>query len=175
MLFPALYYGAQYSLASTLPTVTVATIFSKRFGWEPLDIGLAYGAALTAGGLLGELAAGVVVDAMIERGRRERGGVDPPPEVRLDAIWTGAGLVPAGLLIYGFTLEYRTAWMGPLMGMGIAVFGVQVVATTCYTYIVDCYRAKSSETAQLFSFVRQEFGMTFAFYAIRLCGGIGYQ
>ncbi|MCJ1302020.1 hypothetical protein MMC08_004821 [Hypocenomyce scalaris] len=175
VLFPALYYGAQYGFASILPAVTVATIFSTRFGWNTLEIGLAYGAALTIGGVLGEFVGGVVVDAIVKRERRIRGGVNPPPEARLKAIWTGAILVPSGLLIYGFTLEYRTAWIGPLMGMGIAVFGLQVIATTCYTYSVDCYRSESSETAQLFNFIRQEFGMTFAFYTILLCDRIGYQ
>jgi hypothetical protein len=59
--------------------------------------------------------------------------------------------------------------------MGLACFGLQVVATTCYTYSIDSYRAESSETAQLFNFIRQEFGITYAFYVIKLCQKIGYQ
>jgi hypothetical protein len=59
--------------------------------------------------------------------------------------------------------------------MGIACFGLQVIATTCYTYSIDSYRAESSETAQLFNFIRQVFGMTYAFYVVKLCETIGYQ
>ena len=78
--------------------------------------------------------------------------------------------------------------------MGIGCFGIQVITTTCYTYAIDCYRVESSEVgspnflfmslninahtlqvAQLFNFVRQEVGMTFAFYAIDLAERIGYQ
>jgi hypothetical protein len=59
--------------------------------------------------------------------------------------------------------------------MGLACFGLQVIATTCYTYSIDSYRAESSETAQLFNFIRQEFGMTYAFYVVALCERIGYQ
>lgn len=51
VIFPALYYAAQYGFASILPAVTVASIFSEQFGWNTLEIGLAYGGALTIGGL----------------------------------------------------------------------------------------------------------------------------
>jgi len=50
VLFPALYYGAQYGFASILPAVTVAAIFSQQLGWNTLEIGLAYGGALSVGG-----------------------------------------------------------------------------------------------------------------------------
>ena len=175
VIFPCLYYSAQYGFASILPAVTVAHIFSSRFHWDTLQIGLGYGGALTIGGSLGELAAGMVVDAIVKRERRLLGGVDPPPEVRLKAIWTGEILVPAGLLIYGFCIQYRTPWPAPLFGMGLACFGIQIITTTCYTYSIDCYRLESSEVSTLFNFIRQEVGMTFAFYAIDLAERIGYQ
>ena len=175
VIFPAIYYATQYGFASILPAVTVTVIFTEFFKWNTLDIGLGYGLALTIGGSLGELAAGWVVDYIVKRERRKLGGQDPEPEARLKAIWTGEILVPAGLLIYGFCLQYRTVWIAPLLGMGIAAFGVQVIATTIYTYTIDCYRPEGSEVAQLINFFRQEFGMTFAFYALRLAERIGYQ
>lgn len=116
VVFPALYYGTQYGFASNLPAVTVASIFSKEFKWDTLQIGLGYGGALTIGGSLGELAAGLVLDALVKKQMREK--VDFQPEIRLRAIWHGEILVPAGLLIYGFTMQYKTSWVGPLMGMG---------------------------------------------------------
>lgn len=176
VLFPAAYYGAQYGFGSILPAVTVAAIFSERFGWNTLDIGLAYGGALTVGGVLGELVAGSVLDALVKRARRRLGGGrNPEPEARLAAVWTGAVALPVGLLIYGFTIEYRVHWFVPLFGMGLACFGLQPVATTCYTYSIDCYRERGGDVATLFNFVRQSFGMTFAFYVVLLCKRIGYQ
>jgi hypothetical protein len=55
VIFPAIYYGAQYGFASILPAVTVAHIFTEFFHWNTLTIGLAYGASLTIGGFLGEV------------------------------------------------------------------------------------------------------------------------
>lgn len=175
VIFPALYYASQYGFSSILPAVTVTSIFTEFFHWDTLDVGLAYGAALTIGGSLGELAAGWVVDAMVKHEKRKLGGRDPEPEVRLKAIWTGEILVPTGLLIYGFCIEYRTLWIAPILGMGIACFGLQVITTTCYTYAIDCYRREASEVSQVFNFFRQEIGMTFAFYVIKMAGKIGYQ
>ena len=120
VVFPALYYGTQYGFASNLPAVTVASIFSKGYRWDTLEIGLGYGGALTIGGSLGELAAGLVLDALVKSNMREN--VDPHPEIRLQAIWHGEVLVPAGLMIYGFTMQYKTSWVGPLMGMGKCTF-----------------------------------------------------
>ena len=175
VLFPAAYYAAQYGFGSILPAVTVAAIFRERFGWDTLEVGLAYGGALTVGGVLGEGVAGVVLDAIVKRARQRRGGANPQPEARLQAIWTGAVLLPAGLLIYGFTIEYRTHWFVPLFGMGLSVFGLQPIATTCYTYSIDCYREQGGDVATFFNFLRQIFGMTFAFYVVLLCQRIGYQ
>lgn len=199
VVFPAAYYAAQYGFGSILPAVTVAAVFSERFGWDTLVIGLAYGGALTVGGVLGEGAAGPVCDAVVRRAERRRrsrwsaaagsGGTGTgevtgagtgtvtvtEPESRLQAIWTGAVLLPAGLLIYGFTIQYRTHWFVPLFGMGLAVFGLQPVGTTCYTYSIDCHREHGGDVAILFNFLRQTFGMTFAFYVVDLCHAIGYQ
>ena len=116
VIFPALYYATQYGFASILPAVTVASIFNKEFGWDTLQIGLGYGGALTIGGSLGELAAGLVLDAIVKTTMKKNG--DFVPEMRLRAIWHGEILVPTGLLVYGFTMQYKTFWVGPLMGMG---------------------------------------------------------
>jgi MFS family permease len=174
VLFPALYYATMYGFASILPAVTVAAIFTEFFHWNTLTIGLTFGASLTIGGVLGECVSGWVVDSIVKR-ERKRLGRDPEPEVRLKAIWMGEAIVPVGLLMYGFCLQYRTVWILPILGMGIACFGLQIITTTTYTYATDCYRTESSEVAQLFNFIRQEIGFTFALYVVHLGKKIGYQ
>lgn len=57
VLFPAVYYAAQYGFASILPAVTVASIFTEFYHWDTLEIGIGYGAALTIGSCLGEVGA----------------------------------------------------------------------------------------------------------------------
>lgn len=90
----------------------------------------------------------MVLDAVVKSERKKLEGADPPPEARLKAIWTGQILVPIGLLIYGFCIQYSNVpWIGALIGMGTACFGMQVISTTCYTYSIDCYRPEGSEAS----------------------------
>lgn len=95
--------------------------------------------------------------------------------MRLKGLWSGAALVPAGLLIFGFTMEYETHWVRPLVGLFIGIFGIQIVATVCYTYSIDSYRVEGSEVSQFINFCRQTTSFTVAFYAVDLCEAIGFQ
>lgn len=95
-----------YGFGSILPAVTVAPIFTEHFHFDPLTIGLAYGGALTIGGVLGEFGGGMVVDRIMNRERQLR-GKDVEPEVRLKAIWTGEILVP----VSSFTMPRRQRLM----------------------------------------------------------------
>jgi hypothetical protein len=85
-----------YGFGSILPAVTVSHVFSQHFNFSTLVIGLAYGGALTIGGLIGELGGGIVVDYIIKR-ERQKHGENVEPEVRLKAIWTGEILVPVSM------------------------------------------------------------------------------
>ncbi|KAI0470056.1 MFS general substrate transporter [Xylariaceae sp. FL0804] len=175
VLFPALYYATQYVFSSIFPAVTDAIIFKERFGWDSLQCGLAYGGSMTLGNLAGELAAGIILDKTLQREAERLGTDSPPPEVRLKVIWPGAALVPAGLLIFGFSMQYEAHWSGPLAGMFVGIFGMQIVATCCYTYSIDCYRIEGSEVSQFFNFCRQETSFTIAFYGVALCRAVGYH
>ncbi|CAK7235432.1 hypothetical protein SBRCBS47491_009291 [Sporothrix bragantina] len=175
VIFPALYYGTQYCFAAIFPAVTYATIFRQRFGWNTLQCGLAYGGTMTIGSILGEFAAGRIIDKILAREAYRLGTDNPPPEVRFKGLWAGAFLVPAGLLIFGFSMQYQAHWSGALAGMFIGIFGIQIIATVCYTYSIDCYRIEGSEVSQLFNFIRQETSFTVGFYGVQLCLRIGYQ
>lgn len=122
-----------------------------------------------------QFAAGKIIDDIVRREQKRLGVDSPPPEVRFRGIWTGAFLVPAGLLIFGFSMQYDAHWSGALAGMFIGIFGIQVIATVCYTYSIDSYRVEGSEVSQLFNFFRQETSFTIAFYGVDLCKAIGYQ
>jgi hypothetical protein len=117
----------------------------------------------------------MIIDNIVHKSSVRLGIDSPPPEVRFKGIWTGAALVPAGLLIFGFTIQYNSHWSGPLAGMFIGVFGIQVVATVCYTYSIDSYRVEGSEVSQFFNFCRQSTSCTVAFYGVKLCNAVGFQ
>lgn len=81
VLFPALYYGAQYCFAAIFPAVTYAHILGERFGWNTLQCGLAYGGTMTIGSIVGEFFAGRMMDKILNRASKRGHNEHPPPEV----------------------------------------------------------------------------------------------
>ncbi|KAG9221335.1 hypothetical protein CCMSSC00406_0009975 [Pleurotus cornucopiae] len=98
--FPALFYAVTYGFASIEPALTLAAIFTKLYRFDTVRNGLASGVSLLVGGSLGELCSGPVTDYMMRRARqRHEGDDEPAAEIRLQGIWTGAIVVPVGLLM----------------------------------------------------------------------------
>jgi len=175
VLIPATFYAVQYAYGSIEFAVTAATTFSQLYHFNAGRIGLALGVSLLVGSSVGELASGPIMDAMMRRARKRAPGGKVVPEVRLHAIWTGAILMPAGLIIYGLCIHFRTAVAWACIGMAIASIGLQVIASVTYTYCSDCYKPQTSEISSLFNIGRQTFGFTLAFYSIPLANRVGYQ
>jgi hypothetical protein len=109
--YPSVYmtcaiYGVGYSYSTLEPAVTFSSIFHRIFGWLPGQVGLALGLSTLIGAGIGEIVSGPISDLIVRRARLAHGG-EAPAEVRLKAILPGAFFVPAGLLIYGFTIQCK--------------------------------------------------------------------
>ncbi len=68
-------------------------------------------------------------------------------------------LFPAGLLIYGWTAEYKTHWIGPNIGAALFAAGAMGTFLVCQSYLVDvlpfvrCFCAGSSGAGSKFGWV----------------------
>jgi multidrug resistance protein len=159
-----LYYIVSFAFSSILPAVTVAILFTRIYHFNTGVIGLMLGLPLLVGSALGEFLSGPLSDWFVYRYAKTHGG-HRKPEARLPAILGSLLLCPAGIIIYGVCLEKKTHWMGPVMGMAIASFGLQLVTTVCYAYCSDCYKPQSGEIGSLYNFGRQVFAFPMGFYA----------
>ncbi|KAF7333740.1 MFS general substrate transporter [Mycena venus] len=171
---PAVYYSITFSFATVLPAVTSATLFRLKHHFTTSQTGLVLGLGMLVGTTLGELLGGIVIDRSMYLSRKSHGG-EVVPEVRLHGIWAGAILHPIGLLIWGFSWQYKTHWMAPTTGFAIMNFAAQIISTVIYSYTADCYKPQTPDSAQVFNFVRQTFGMTLGFWVIPMGTKIGYQ
>lgn len=61
------------------------------------------------------------------------------PEYRLPPTILGGSMIPIGLLIYGWTAEYRVFWFVPVLGTFLIGFGMITVFTPVGTYLVDAF------------------------------------
>jgi multidrug resistance protein len=111
-LLTAIGYGFIYILYTTLPYT-----FLIDYEWAPKKIGLAY-LGTAVGNLLGMVAGGGFSDAIVKR-RAAKG--DTRPENRLIPMIFFWPLVSIGLVVYAWTAQHSTHWIGPLVGS--AIFG----------------------------------------------------
>lgn len=166
------YYTICFAFSSILPAVTVAILFTRIYHFKTGTIGLMLGLPLLVGSALGEFLSGPLSDWFVYRYAKRHGG-HRKPESRLPALLGSLLLCPAGIIIYGVCLQKQTHWMGPVMGMAISSFGLQLVTTVCYAYVSDCYKPQSGEIGSLYNFGRQTFSFPMGFYALPFASKVG--
>jgi MFS family permease len=128
-LLTAVAYGTLYLLFTTINEV-----FITRYGIVS-NVGLVY-LGFGVGQFAGLFVFGVVSDAMLKR--LARGG-ETKPEYRLPPMLPGSAMIPIGLLIYGWTIQYHVHWFVPLIGTFFIGFGMITVFTPVGTYLVDAF------------------------------------
>ncbi|RFU30522.1 hypothetical protein B7463_g5829, partial [Scytalidium lignicola] len=165
VLFPTIYYSISFGVGTVLYAVTGAAAFGSIYHFDTAQIGMIIGLPTLIGSVIGEICAGPVSDWILYIHTKRNHGVSTP-EARLQAIWPGFILMPAGVIIEGVCLQYRTHWIGPAMGIAVGLFGLQIVSTNLFAYTMDCYKPQSAELSTLLNFGRQTFSFTLGFYML---------
>ncbi|KAH8802957.1 major facilitator superfamily domain-containing protein [Xylogone sp. PMI_703] len=166
VLFCFVYYAFAFGIGTILFAVTSAAAFGQTYHFNVAQVGMAMGLSTTIGSVIGEFASGTVSDRILYLFMKRHDG-EVSSEARLTATWPGAFLLPAGIIIEGVCLEYKTHWSGPVLGIGIASFGLQIVSTNIYAYLADCYTPQNAEISVLLNFGRTSaFPFTLGFFML---------
>jgi MFS family permease len=128
-LLTAVAYGILYLLFTT-----VTEVFRTRYGIVT-HVGLIY-LGFGCGQFAGLFLFGAVSDAIVKK--MARGG-QMKPEYRLPPMIPGGAMIPLGLLLYGWTAQYRVFWFVPVIGTFLIGFGMITVFTPVGTYLVDAF------------------------------------
>lgn len=111
---------------------------------------------------------------------RESGGTTPStksyvPEKRIGInAWTGAALAPAGILLYGWTIEYGIIWIVPLIGTFFFGLGTMFIYSAVTTYLIDALPGRSSSAMALNNFIRNVLACGGSVAAVPLIDALGY-
>ncbi|SPO24007.1 related to MFS multidrug transporter [Ustilago trichophora] len=130
-IYLAIIYGCMYVLLTVFAEV-FGRIYNERPGIASLNyISLAIG--FTLGGQVG----GRVVDYSYRKLSARQPDGKGQPEFKLPLLMASSFLLPAGLLIYGWTAEYKTHWIGPNIGAVLFSAGCMGTFLACQSYLVD--------------------------------------
>lgn len=116
-LYMAYVYGILY-----LIFVAVSPLFIREYGFSQGSSGLAF-LGIGIGMLLGLGVFGATSDRIVTALAKKR-GTDRKPEYRFPGLFVGAVFVPIGLLLYGWSAEYRVQYIVPILGTGFVGAGL---------------------------------------------------
>lgn len=132
-LYVALVYGYLYLLITTIPDV-----FTSNYDFSTSQVGLVY-LGLGVGMMSSVIVFGFVSDRLLRRLSSKTAGGKMKPEHRLPPLVPGAFLVPAGIILYGWSAQYKAHWLIPVLGTALLGAGLNSILMSIQTYLVDAF------------------------------------
>lgn len=156
-VYIAFMYGVMYILFTTFTFV-----YQDQYGFSSVGAGLSF---ISSG--IGMLT-GLTIIANLSDRLRQRAPVKKP-ETRLHWLISvpGAGLIPVGLLIYGWTAYYQVHWIAPMIGAGVMSVGSIMISMSVQTYLVDSFPLHAASVSAANTVLRSLLG------ALLPLGGLG--
>lgn len=167
-LYMMYLYGIMYLVLATFPTLWTE-IYHERQGIAGLNY-ISLGVGLT----LGSQILAPLQDRIYAYLKRRYNVSVGRPEFRVPIMIPGALLVPAGLLIFGWTAEYHTHWIGPNIGAALMTSGVIVGFQCIQGYLVDTYSRYAASAVGATTVLRSIAGFGFPLFAPDLYSSLGY-
>lgn len=148
-----------YIILTMFPQV-FGDIYHEKPGIASLNyLSLALG--FTIGGQVG----GRVVDYSYRKLSARQPDGKGQPEFKLPLLMVSGFLFPTGLLIFGWTAEYKTHWIGPDIGAVLFAAGCMGTFLVCQSYLVDVLPLYAASVLAAAVFVRSLGGFGFPLFA----------
>ncbi|UKZ85520.1 uncharacterized protein TrAFT101_001375 [Trichoderma asperellum] len=169
-LYMMFLYGVTYLILSTF-----ASLWATEYHESPGIAGLNY-ISLGLGFFLGAQICAPLQDriyAALKRRYVPDGGPGRP-EFRVPMLIPGAIFLPIGILIYSWTAEAHTHWIGP--NIGAVVFGASIIiGFQCIQgYMVDSYTRYAASAVSAVTVLRSLAGFGFPLFAPTMYNRLGY-
>ncbi|KAM0472853.1 hypothetical protein ACHAPX_008530 [Trichoderma viride] len=169
-LYMMFLYGVTYLILSTF-----ASLWANEYHESPGIAGLNY-ISLGLGFFLGAQICAPLQDriyAALKRRYVPDGGPGRP-EFRVPMLIPGAVFLPVGILIYSWTAEAHTHWIGP--NIGAVVFGASIIiGFQCIQgYMVDSYTRYAASAVSAVTVLRSLAGFGFPLFAPAMYNKLEY-
>lgn len=166
--YVAVLYGILYLLFATY-----SFVFKDVYQFSTFSAGLVFIAG-GIGTLAGVFYVGHFSDRTIKR--RAAAGNIVTPEDRLSLIITlpGSLAFPAGLFMYGWTVEARVHWIVPQIGTAITGFGSILIFISIQTYLIDAFEGYAASVIGANAVLRGTAGALIPLSGLRLYDALGW-
>ncbi|KAI0164664.1 major facilitator superfamily domain-containing protein [Xylariaceae sp. FL1272] len=170
-LYMLYLYGLIYIVLVSFPSLW-STPKPEGYG-ESLGIGGLNYISLGLGFFVGTQVCAPLQDRIYASLKRKNGGPGRP-EYRVPLMIPGALLVPIGLVIYGWTAEYKTHWIAPNIGTFLFSAGTIIGFQCLQSYLVDSYTRYAASAVSAGTVLRSLAGFGFPLFAPSLYDSLGY-
>jgi hypothetical protein len=172
----SLYNGFIFGLLYTF-IISVPWIFRTYFGFSKTGESLSY-LGITLGTLLA-CAPFVLIDfsyyqKRLLRWNQSHSNEPLPPEHRLISAMIGSILLPASLLIAGWTAEYQIHWFLPIFFQGVTMLACLLIYAGVNLFMLDAYGplyGASASGAMMLS--RYSLSFAFPMFALQMFESLG--
>ncbi|KAL3467149.1 major facilitator superfamily domain-containing protein [Aspergillus heterothallicus] len=171
---PAFAYAMVFLFGSVLITVEVPQLLQEKFALNEEQLGLQF-IGVIIGTILGEQIGGSMSDFWMRR-RSRKLNAKAEPEFRLWLSYPGVILTIVGVIVFLVCLQQAPEghWrVSPIIGVGVAAFGNQLVTTVLVTYAVDSYSQDSGSVGVYITFIRQIWGFIGPFWFPAMFSNVG--
>ncbi|KAI1208055.1 MFS general substrate transporter [Annulohypoxylon truncatum] len=170
-LYMMYVYGLMYLMLASFPTLFTSP--------PPAGYGMSIGIgglnyiSLGLGFFLGAQICAPLQDRVYARLKRRYHGRGRP-EYRVPMMVPGAVMIPVGLLVYGWTAEYKTHWIGPNVGAVIFAAGAIICFQCLQGFLVDSYLRYAASAVGAATVLRSLAGFGFPLFAPSMYDRLGY-
>ncbi|KAI0898180.1 MFS general substrate transporter [Annulohypoxylon nitens] len=169
-LYMMYVYGLMYLMLASFPTLFTSPPPSG-YGMSIGIGGLNY-ISLGLGFFLGAQVCAPLQDRVYAYLKQRYG--HGQPEFRVPMMVPGAVLIPVGLLIYGWTAEYKTHWIGPNIGAVLFAAGAIICFQCLQGFLVDSYQRYAASAVGAATVLRSLAGFGFPLFAPSMYDRLGY-
>lgn len=139
---------------------TFTFVFEEQYAFPTKSVGLSY-LGVGVGSLLGLFVIGAVSDRILKA--KSKPTPESPsgvmePEYRLPPLVVGAFFIPAGLFLYGWSAQYKTHWIVPIIGTALVGIGNIAVFMCVTSYLVDAFTIYAASALAANTVVRSIMG-----------------
>ncbi|EED14954.1 conserved hypothetical protein [Talaromyces stipitatus ATCC 10500] len=183
ILIPIYAHTSIFNLSAAMLTVEIPQLFAIRFGFNAQQIGLQF-IGIIVGTMVGEVFNAVVLSWLhrrvqqrqLQQGDSRKKAANPTEY--LFSSYLGFCCMIAGLVIFCILLGNTKPMhynVGPIIGIGIAAFGNQIVTSFLINYIIQMHTEHAASISIILGFIRQTWCFIGPFWFPPMFENLGFE